>query len=318
MIKVCTWNLQHLSPPSRKEHREGSHALDDQRRHAEDNSIVIAALVHILESATPDVLVLQEVNDLDDPLAGEIRVAVQTRGYSFHWGPRMQTGSTVNTGQKLGKQSELYPIIFRSYLRCSEGELLVLPTSNVAPTHGMQLRKRKAATLDESEWVYHRPLVVYDINADGADILLAVIHTSPGRESTTSPAAVNAVRERARGKKWIIAGDWYLQPEEMVTIEEGPYSWAGSLPTLKARRIAPEKKTNFSHNTGAKGTGGSKVADYFVCDEAIEGDATVVPPPALLHGKTSTRVFRTRTPDAWFTAGLGDHVPVCASLTWTT
>jgi len=329
MITMCTWNLQHLSPPSRGDHKTYTLAYRNQQRHRARNEITIEALKYILKYTGVDILVLQEVNSLDEKLVNCIQSTVYSLGYWFHYGPQMGTGSTMYTGTKISSQSEFYPIIFKRNIFCSKGELLHPPKTNVESFHAMSLRPSRKSELTEREWVFHRPLVLYDIymNVNNRlmqgryNFLLAVIHTSPGREDVTSPAAVTMVRRKAIGqKKWIIAGDWYLQPDEKVSIQQGKMTWDKALEVLHATRLAPNEKTNFSHNTGKSGMGGSKVADYFVCHEDIGGKASVVPAPSKLqkganllslHNKNSTEVGRE-----WFDSGLSDHIPVFAALFW--
>jgi hypothetical protein len=228
-LGVATWNVNHNK-----------------------NFDMKASSICALFKANPwlDVLVLQEING-DAKMLREL----SRQGLCVYAGPQMcalswsdpKSGSESEGAVSL-KQREYYPVVFRSGVKVSpkvrvvvDGKFvdfenkLQLEAVMVAWSKSLSIRdsarfsqSKKAAILEMEEVLPgFRPVVVYRLMVDEVVVNLAVVHTTPlggglGRKGEFEQ--VNGFFEKISKDSglWIVAGDYYLEPEaSVVTNSDG-------------------------------------------------------------------------------------------------
>jgi hypothetical protein len=231
-LKICTWNINHLSDQS------------------ESSTAKRKAMVEILKREQPDILVLQEVNLFTGIDTGTTD-KVGEKTYQWRQGPRLETQNSAFL-TRYGSQYEYYPILFSEAFECLETfTILTHESCDTIVTGGVV------------GWVEHRPLVVrrMKIKKHNVEFMLGIVHTSPGFDvEKSSHEYVRAMQARYPDTPWMLAGDWYVSDDSRVPYYGKLKDWSPILKIYDARLCTPQGITNFPD------TGNGMTADYFVTD----------------------------------------------------
>lgn len=262
-LSVVTWNINHFG-------------LQQTPR----NAAQAQGVQSILGREAPDLLVLQEVNNVE-----MFSKALSELGLLDTWtlvpGPLLFCEDSAYV-RRFGKYAEFCPLLHSAdcEVRCRGawfGDRLV--------------------TGDKIGYVSTRPSVVYEVICRGAQFLLVVVHTSPSAGVEVNAIETLAIRSTTP-HPMLFAGDWYLQADTAhksmgrTLLEPGP--WAKWLATGGLGYHATRDLTNLP------GSGSGMVADYFVADATFTLQEIAV----LRRGGSP------RYENLYGWSEISDHVPV--------
>lgn len=328
-IKICTWNINHIA--------RGNPKLQEKFR----------CIVSILDKIKPDLLVLQEVNEIfftneDNDVNRKLHEEIQRRGYKVDWGPKLKVSGTQYV-QKTSTQYEYYPIF---YLK----EIVLLETSVIQPRKSLleqfekkivfkeeeskkheakeeEAKEEEAKTTKEilCEWTTYRPVVLRKLKKDDRTFFLGIVHTSPtDKVQIHARDYIQGTLQLADKDLWILAGDWYVKNEDKITVIESDRQrekeWQIFLLEQGCNLFQPLNvtQTNFPEN------GQGMIADYFVTSSQVKVDRDSIQALMNLPGERQPSKSPERTSsrssvildkakivkEKW----ASDHIPVVATF----
>lgn len=226
-VGVATWNINHLNPLQTD-------------KHASKTATIIR---FFKQNPWLDVLVLQEINQVS--IQSLHQLELQKQGLILALGPKM---TSIGAKGGLG-QHEYYPIVYRAgslkYEGCwaFHGGKWIRNTKGsedeeiywTKPEHKSKSRKKsnelkgkskkRKGLRNPNDYEDYRPVVVHRLAMGSQTVYVGVVHTTPkGKHLSRAPEykqvksilEIAKQRSTAGNEHWIIAGDYYLDPESLV------------------------------------------------------------------------------------------------------
>lgn len=311
-ISICTWNINHTC------------SLTDQDKFEKK----INALKLLLRDTKPDLLVLQEFNNITYKLRDAINNLLgELKDYRCDFGLKMEVDKKNPNNQKNSTQIEYYPL-FYLHDKFSLGEIKAISIQNyrLKPNEnydGIKTRSQKEILEQKDKqtgtWTQGRPLVVRELSIKNTitKIHVATVHTSPGAKVSNAVAYVSEMKNFYQNDPFIIAGDWYVEKEQTLKLQGDQPTWEKFLKKNNLKLVLPKpihKKDidgkKISGQTNFPNLGEGMIADYFVVSNHFKNERCVV---FTGNDPNNLNLFHTENHgdlDSW----PSDHVPVLASF----